>query len=77
MRSGIKSTNNKLVKVTVQEENRKKQLKLMKRSQVVQHDTFQKSEGVLYQPQDFHTKSRNYKIVYNEYTFFHLQFYIL
>lgn len=55
----------------------KKQQKLKKRFQVVQHYAFQKSEGVHYQPQDFHTKSRNYKIVYNEYTFFHLQFYIL
>ena len=28
-------------------------------------------------PQDFHMKSRNYKIVYNAYKCFYLQFYIL
>ena len=41
------------------QEDRKKQWKLKKRSRVVQHDAFQKSEGVHYQPQGFHTNSKN------------------
>ena len=40
-------------------EDRKKQRKLKKRYRVVQHDAFQKSEGVRYQPQGFHTNSKN------------------
>ena len=40
-------------------EDRKKQRKLKKRSRVVQHDPFQKSEGVYYQPQGFDTNSKN------------------
>ena len=36
-----------------------KQQKLKKRFQVVQHDAFQKSEGVHYQLQCFHTNSKN------------------
>ena len=37
----------------------KKQQKLKKRFQVVQHYAFQKSEGVHYQLQGFHTNSKN------------------
>ena len=38
-------------------EDRKKQRKIKKRSRVVQHDAFQKSEAVHYQRQGFHINS--------------------
>ena len=51
---------NELAKVTMQYEKiEKKKRKLKKRSQIIQHDSFQKSEGVHYQPEGFHTNSKN------------------
>ena len=39
-------------------EERKKAQKQNKRKQIIQHDAFQKNEGIQYQPQGFHSNSK-------------------
>ena len=39
-------------------EERKKARKQKKRKQIIQHDAFQKNDGIQYQPQGFHSDSK-------------------
>ena len=41
------------------ERKEKKAQKQNKRKQIIQHDAFQKNEGIQYQPQGFHSNSEH------------------